>query len=50
MTLTSLVNQFGAKNWHIIADMLNQKQNSQHKRNGKQLRERWLNNLNPTIK
>uniref|UniRef100_H3CH46 V-myb avian myeloblastosis viral oncogene homolog-like 1 n=1 Tax=Tetraodon nigroviridis TaxID=99883 RepID=H3CH46_TETNG len=38
-----LVEKFGTKRWSLIAKHL-------HSRNGKQIRERWHNHLNPTVK
>jgi len=41
--LVELVNQHGAKQWSVVASQL-------EGRTGKQCRERWINNLDPSIK
>jgi len=41
--LIELVNEHGTKQWSIVASHLKA-------RTGKQCRERWINNLDPTIK
>ena len=47
--LCNIVNQYGSKNWPIIANLLNQEMGEPNKRVGKQWRERWLNHLQPSI-
>jgi hypothetical protein len=42
-----LINQFGIKNWTVIADKINDMYSK--KRSGKQCRERWHNHLDPNI-
>lgn len=43
LQVMDLVEKFGIKRWSFIAKHL-------HSRNGKQIRERWHNHLNPTVK
>lgn len=43
LQVIGLVKKFGTKRWSLIAKHL-------HCRNGKQIRERWHNHLNPTVK
>ena len=44
--LKTLIKKYGKNNWKNVSDKMNEKK---FKRNSKQCRERWINQLDPTI-
>ena len=48
-TLIELVNELGLKKWAIIAQKINELEENQNVRIGKNCRERWYNHLDPEI-